>query len=132
MALEQAPPVLHTVDVVSSGAIFFTWASAFFGLVPVFAAVIVSVAGAVYYFLAIFNHPAVRAWFRDRRERRIIRYKTKLLKLQLDMVRHANGDIEFWQRTADESAKILAELKAHQRKHDGDYIKPSVRGSMEN
>jgi hypothetical protein len=113
MALEQSPSALHASDVVSSSAIFFTWLTAFFGLVPVFAAVVVSFAGAIYYFLAIYHHPAVRDWVQHRAEEKVLKNKVKLLKAQLALSQEDNMDREFWRKVATETEGTLKEIQEH-------------------
>jgi hypothetical protein len=113
MALEQSQPVLHTADVISSSAIFVTWLSAFFGVVPVIAAVVVSVAGAIYYALAIYYHPAVKDYFRHRAEGRVLKHKIKLLKAQIQLAKSDSMDAEFWHKMTIDSQNTLREIQEH-------------------
>lgn len=111
--MAQTSPPLSSIDVASTTAIFFTWMAAAVGWFPTIAAVIVSLAGTIYYFLHIFSHPTVVRWLNERREKRIIKEKTKLLSMQLKMAREANGDKEFWETVSAETNKVLAELQQH-------------------
>jgi len=115
--LHTTPPA---TEVVSGVAIIGTWVSSFFGYLPIAAAIVVSLAGTIYYILVISTHPEVRRWLSHRRERKIIRLKGRLLVQQLAMVRSAGGaDRVFWETVATESTRVLDELKVHAAAADG-------------
>ena len=113
MIQDQPPAVVHTLDVVSSSTIILAWVTAFVGFLPVAAAVAVSIAGVVYYALAIYSHPAVRDWYHNRCARKVLKQKIALLRAQLALSKHDALDREFWHKIANETQITLGEIREH-------------------
>jgi hypothetical protein len=110
---DQQAPIVHTVDVISSSTIILTWATVVIGFLPVAAAVAVSIAGVVYYVLAIYSHPAMRDWYHRRCERKVLKKKISLLKAQLLLSKYGALDQAFWDRAVNETQITLAEIRDH-------------------
>ena len=123
----ETPSPLHTSDVVSASAVFITWVSAFFGWLPVAAAVLVSLVGAAYYVLSIYTHPVVKEWYRRRRMAHIIRSKIKVLNYQLQLAREGS-DAEFWRKISGETKATLGEIQEHIAMHRANGNSRSNRG----
>jgi|SRR6185369_17928844 len=111
-------PQSSTNDASSAFVVVGTWIGSLFGYLPIAAAVLVSFVGFVYYVLMITSHPTITTRLRDRRERRIITLKMKLLREQISMAQNANGDHEFWETIIKDSQRTLASLQEHHEHRD--------------
>ena len=89
MRLLEQPTVdpLHVAaNLVSIGAIAFTWFSFLVSFVPIFLAAAASFIALAYYGLAVYNDPTVKKWRHQRRLRQIAYLKARVVGLEAKQI----------------------------------------------